>query len=100
LERAVTLDPQRASYLANLSYALQLGANLDRAITTAERATQLDPKLGSAWLNLGTARAKRGELDLAEAAFKRAQALDPEDPRVKANLEELAELRKKKSGPP
>ena len=50
--------------------------------------------------NLGTARAKRGELDLAEAAFKRAQALDPEDPRVKANLEELAELRRKKSGAP
>jgi Flp pilus assembly protein TadD len=94
------LDPQRASYLANLSYAQQLGGNLDQAIASAERATVLDPKLGSAWLNLGTAKAKRGELDQAENAFKRAQALDPEDPRVKANLEELAELRKKKSGSP
>ena len=66
----------------------------------AERATQLDPKLGSAWLNLGTTRAKRGELDQAEAAFKRALALDPEDPRAKANLEELGELRRKKSTAP
>jgi tetratricopeptide (TPR) repeat protein len=99
LTRAVDLEP-RASYLTNLSYAQQLGGDYDRAVATAERAAQLDPKLGSAWLNLGTARAKRGELDQAEAAFKRAQALDPEDPRVKANLEELLELRKKKSGAP
>ncbi len=59
----------------------------------------MDPKLGSAWLNLGTAEAKRGNLDKAEEAFKKAQALDPSDPRAKANLEELSELKRKKAAP-
>jgi Flp pilus assembly protein TadD len=86
--------------VANLSYALQLSGSVDQAVTVAERATQLDPKLGSAWLNLGTALGKRREWDKAEAAFRRALALDPEDPRAKANLEELAELRRAKSSAP
>jgi len=99
LEQAVKLAPDRATFLSNLGYAQQQRGQLDTAIATYKLALKKDDKLGSAWINLGTALAQKGQLDEAEAAFKKAQALDPSDPRVKANLEELAELRKKKGKP-
>jgi hypothetical protein len=37
----------------------------------------------------------RGKLDDAEHAFKKAAELDPTDPRPKASLQDLAEIRKK-----
>jgi Flp pilus assembly protein TadD len=95
LEAAVKLAPDRATFLSNLGYAQQQRGKLDQAIDTYKLALKKDPKLGSAWINLGTALAQKGKLDEAEAAFKKAQALDASDPRVKANLDELAELRKK-----
>lgn len=96
LEQAVKLAPERATFLSNLGYAQQQRGELDKAIATYKLALKKDDKLGSAWINLGTALAQKGQLDEAETAFKKAQAIDPSDPRVKANLEELAELRKKK----
>ncbi|MCC6897836.1 MAG: tetratricopeptide repeat protein [Polyangiaceae bacterium] len=99
LEQAVKLAPDRATFLSNLGYAQQQRGKLDQAIATYKLALKKDDKLGSAWINLGTALAQKGQLDEAEAAFKKAQALDPSDPRVKANLDELAELRKSKSKP-
>ncbi|GMV18857.1 MAG: tetratricopeptide repeat protein [Polyangiaceae bacterium] len=99
LEQAVKLAPDRATFLSNLGYAQQQRGELDKAIATYQLALKKDDKLGSAWINLGTALAQKGKLDEAESAFKKAQALDPSDPRVKANLEELAELRKKKGKP-
>jgi peroxiredoxin len=38
--------------------------------------------------------AKRGDYGSARKAFQRALALDPEDPRAKANLEELDAVQK------
>jgi Flp pilus assembly protein TadD len=75
-----------------------LAGQLDLAISTATKASVLDPKLGSAWINLGTALAKKGDLPAAERAYQRALALDPSDPRAKANLAELAEMKREKSG--
>lgn len=95
LKRAVALDP-RATFLSNLGYAYQLGGDLKLAVATYRQALKADPKLGSAWINLGTALAKQGELAEAEKAFKAALKLDPTDPRAKANLAELEELRQKK----
>jgi Flp pilus assembly protein TadD len=92
----VELDPTRATFRSNLAYAYEQRGELDRAITTAREAIKLDPKLGSAYINLGTALVKKGELDEAELAFRSAESIDPTDPRPKANLADLAELRKKR----
>jgi Flp pilus assembly protein TadD len=96
LKRAVELAPDRATFLSNLGYAQQQTGNLDLAIQTYKKALGKDDKLGSAWINLGTALAQKGEYDEAEKAFNKALAIDATDPRAKANLDELAEVRKKK----
>lgn len=98
LKEAVKLDA-RATFLSNLGYAYQLSGDLRLAIQTYREALQKDKKLGSAWINLGTALAKQGKLDEAEDAFKEALRLDPTDPRAKANLAELEDLRKKQKKP-
>jgi Flp pilus assembly protein TadD len=93
LERAVELDPGRPAFHSNLGFALQQSGHIDRAISEYREALRLDSKLVSAWINLGTALAHdartRGQ---ARAAFERAGMLSPEDPRVKANLDELQTL--------
>ena len=61
----------------------------------AKQAIRLDQNLGSGWINLGTAQARKGQYDDAERSFRRALAIDATDPRAKANLDELIELRKK-----
>jgi tetratricopeptide (TPR) repeat protein len=93
LERAVQLDPQRAAFHSNLGYALQQEGRADRALAEYHEALRLDPKLASAWINLATvlARNPRTRAD-ARAALLQARALSPDDPRVKANLEELDAL--------
>ncbi len=95
LGRAVQLDPQRPSVHSNLGYALQQAGKADRAVAEYREALRLDPKLVSAWINLATALARdprtRRE---ARADLERARALSPDDPRVKANLEELDAVEK------
>ena len=83
-------DPQRASLHSNLGYALQQAGRVDQALAEYREALQLDPKLVSGSINLATALAmdpsKRSD---ARAALEKARALSPDNPRVKANLEEL-----------
>ena len=101
LERAVALDATRASYQTNLGYAYQLLGRRADAIAKYREALRLDDKFASAWINLATALAKdpatRAE---ARAALMTAKRIDPNDPRVKANLEELDALEKQSPGIP
>jgi Flp pilus assembly protein TadD len=93
LRRAVALDPRRATFHSNLGYALQLQGQRELAVAEYRKALELDPKLVSAWVNLATALARdpatRAE---ARSALMTAKKLDPQDPRVKANLDELDAL--------
>lgn len=95
LLEAHALAPTRATFMSNLAYAHQLRGNLDLAVEWCEKALSADPKLGSAWINLGLARAAQGRLDDAEKAFRQALRLDPSDPRAQANLQDLADLRRR-----
>ena len=94
LTKATTLDPDHATYHSNLGYALQIEGKMQQAEDEYRRAIKLDSKLASAWINLATLLAKdpkrRGE---AKSALEQAKAIDPTDPRVKANLEELEQLK-------
>jgi Flp pilus assembly protein TadD len=93
LRRAVLLEPRRAPFHSNLGYALQQAGRVDEAVREYREALRLDPGFASAWINLATALARdprtRAE---ARAALVRARALSPDDPRVKANFEELDAL--------
>jgi len=93
LLRATALAPDRATFLTNLGYAYQRQGQLDKAVETQRRALGIDPKLGSAWINLGNALAELKEYEQAEAALRHAAKLDPDDPRPKASLQDLAELK-------
>ncbi|MGH7270965.1 MAG: tetratricopeptide repeat protein, partial [Polyangiaceae bacterium] len=93
LARAVALDPARASFHSNLGYALQRVGQMDRAIAEYHEALRLDPTLVSGWINLATALARNpATRDEARGALARASSLSPDDPRVKANVEELKHL--------
>ena len=95
LQRAVQLEPHRATFHSNLGYALQQAGHVDRALAEYHEALRIDPKLVSAWINLATALARDPKTRKdARAALERARALAPDDPRVKANLEELDALDK------
>jgi Flp pilus assembly protein TadD len=95
LRRAVALDPHRATFHSNLGYALQLGNKKDEAIAEYREALRLDPKLVSALVNLATVLA-RDPKTRAEArnSLEQAKKIAPDDPRVKANMEELDALEK------
>ena len=89
------LDPSRATFHSNLGYALQQTGRMDRAVAEYHEALRLDPKLVSAWINLATALSRDPKTrPQARAALERARQLSPDDPRVKANLEELDALEK------
>ncbi len=97
LERAVHLDGTRASYLTNLGYAYQLSGRRADAIAKYREALHIDDKFASAWINLATALAKDPKTwPEARAALMTAKKIDPNDPRVKANLDELDDLEKSK----
>jgi Flp pilus assembly protein TadD len=101
LHRAVQGDPGRASLHSNLGYALQQAGRVDQAIVEYREALRLDPHLVSGWINLATALAidPKTRTD-ARAALEKARALSPDDPRVKANIEELDALSPGASVPP
>jgi Flp pilus assembly protein TadD len=94
LEKAVELAPEKATFLSNLGYAQHQLGDIPGAVATFKKAIEKDPKLGSAWINLGNAYADDGKFADAERSYKKAAELDPTDPRPKANLKDLAELRK------
>jgi tetratricopeptide (TPR) repeat protein len=100
LSKATQLAPERATFLTNLGYAYQLQGQLEKAVETQRRAVALDPKLGSAWINLGNALADLRQYEQAEAALRHAESLDPSDPRPKASLRDLAEVRAGVAVPP
>jgi len=99
LERAVQLEPLRPAFHSNLGYALQQLGRIDGAVAEYRQALKLDSNLVSAWINLATVLARdpktRAE---AHAALARAKALSRDDPRIKANIDELDAL--EKSGAP
>ena len=93
LERAVKLDPQRATFRSNLGYALQQSGRFDAALAEYREALRLDATLVRAWINLGTILARDPKSRAAaRAALEHARSLAPDDPRVKANLDELDAL--------
>lgn len=95
LLRAVAMSPDRATFLSNLGYAEHKLGELEAARKTLDLALTKDPKLVSAWLNKGALLVDLGKLDEAERALKKAAELDPSDPRPKASLSDLAEVRRR-----
>jgi Flp pilus assembly protein TadD len=97
LRRAIELEPDRATFHSNLGYALQQAGLFDAAMVEYHNALRLDATLVSAWINLGTVLARDpGKRTEARAALEHARSLAPDDPRVKANLDELDAMTSRK----
>jgi Flp pilus assembly protein TadD len=95
LQRAVQIDPSRPAFHNNLGYALQQSGKFDRAVAEYREALRLDAAYVDAWINLGAALARDPKTrPEARAALNKARALSRDDPRIKANLEELDALEK------
>lgn len=92
LSKAHELAPERATFMSNLCYAYRLRRQAEVARRWCDRAIEKDPKLTSAWINLATIHAANKHYDLAREALEKAKRLDPTDPRVHANLDDLAQL--------
>lgn len=71
LERAVTLDPGEAEFIAHLGLAHLAHGDAGQAIPLLEDATRRKPT-SAAWASLGLAHARSGRIDRAVEAFDRA----------------------------
>jgi tetratricopeptide (TPR) repeat protein len=82
LEAALTIDPNHASALAELGWALYLSGELakaERATRQAITAATQDRTRGAALYNLGRIHEDRGEKDEAALAYQRSLTLRPND---------------------
>ncbi len=95
LTRATSLEPNRATSTRTSDMpSSRRGASIARSPSTAKRSGSI-PALASAWINLATILAKNPKTrNEARDALARAAAASPDDPRVKANLDELNALEK------
>lgn len=77
LERAVELEPGKASLREALARACFATSRIAMARTQFERAVELDPSDAYAHYGLGRAFERQGRFDRAAAHFKLAHALEP-----------------------
>jgi len=86
LQRAVTLDPDRADLHARLGSALFQGERLAEAVAAYEKALQLAPEDAESGINLGYALNRLGRFDEAETILRGALAKAPESMAAHVNL--------------
>jgi len=72
LQKAITLDPNNASYHNNLGNLYNELNQLDRAEAELQLAIELDPEYVQAIFNLGLVYKKKEQWDLARKHFKQA----------------------------
>jgi len=81
-EKALTLDPQNATFHALRARTLLALREYDRAIVENEKAIELNPTFAPAYCGLGDSLAYEGRYDEAIACFERSIALSPNDPQL------------------
>ncbi len=92
---AVKINPNVATYRANLGAALVSLGKIDEAIVQYRAALRLDPKNAAFHRNFGVILAKQGKLTEAVKELHVALALDPNDQQARNNLELTLQLQKK-----
>ncbi len=92
-QRAMDLEPHRASFQVNMGvYYLKTG-DRTRAMDHMRRAAALDPNLAEAHYNMACLYAQQGDLAQAEQALQWANKLDPRSERWAKEDPDLAPLR-------
>ena len=78
VEKAISLEPNNADWLANLGGTLTWAGNPDKAIRLIEEAIRLNPKHPDYYLwDLGHAYFLMEKYDEAISSFKRALTVNP-----------------------
>ena len=84
LERAIQLQPEKASLFNRLGHKLLFSEADDagQAMAALEHATALDPYDGTYWVELSTAREQQGDFAAARQALERARNAEPQTPSI------------------
>ncbi len=80
-DRALALDPQKASAWYNRGVVLDEFGWHDEAVVSYDRVLGLNPQEPRAWYNRGNALGRSGRLEEALASYDRALNLDPQESR-------------------
>jgi Flp pilus assembly protein TadD len=80
LRRAITANPRKSLYHANLAALLLKEGEADDSLRHAERAIELDPGDVVAHATAAGCHERMNRIDEAIAAIERALAIDPDDP--------------------
>jgi len=78
-EKAVEMDPQRASSYSDLGSAQAVKGDKDKAEAAFRKAIQINPNSASAHLSLANFLWANGKLDEAEKEMRRGLELDPKN---------------------
>jgi len=89
LERAVTLDPEKAIYLEKLAALYQRNNRVSDALKVCKKLIEIEPQNLLCYLNIGTLSIRLNKIKDAEAAFLKAIELSPEN---SVGYRELARL--------
>jgi TonB family protein len=76
-DRAIKLDPAKATYRVNSGYAFLMLRKLDQAQSEIEKALKLDPNIAGAYYIRGIANLWEGKFDSAMNDAERAIQIDP-----------------------
>ncbi len=96
LQRAVSLDPNRARSWSDLGLVLVRTGKRVRAGEALTRAIELDPGLAVAWYNRGLLAMHMGNLEQAAADLKQAVILAPDNQEILHLLQRVEVARQKK----
>lgn len=90
---AVSLCPENPSYLGNRSACYMMLANYKEALNDAKRSIQLDSKFEKGYLRAAKCCLLLGDLVQTEQIIKRFLELDPKNTALKAEIQNLKQLR-------
>jgi len=94
--KAITLDPNNASYYSNRSGAWSSKGNHESALKDATLCVEKDPTFVKGYSRKGKANFDMGKWDEAEAAYKEGLLVGPEDAGCKSGLAAIAGARSRK----
>jgi len=94
--KAITLDPNNASYYSNRSGAWSSKGNHESALKDANLCVEKDPTFVKGYSRKGKAHFDMGKWDEAEAAYKEGLLVGPEDAGCKAGLAGVSGARSRK----
>lgn len=95
--KAITLDPENASYYSNRAAAWSLKGNHDSALADANKCIQKDPNFVKGYSRKGKAYFDMGKMAEAEESYKEGLSKEPGNAGCSSGLEDIKQARSRAS---